>query len=199
MIKHTFWLVVVSLVLSFPASARWDYQDDDLPTPSEDALALESEISTLPTKLFMTPSDSNKVRRLLAYTLDQQDREIITFNESLAVYRDETSEEHWFDVQTQYLTLNSLSHSKQALLELASDKTFQQLTGFGPDGVTQFKQELEITRLNAEYFVFFQLRSLKTLIKEIFISPIPVIWVGVQVFFIYSVLMWWLANQKKAI
>lgn len=197
MIRHTFWLVVVTLILSFPASARWDYQDDDLPTPSEDALSLESEISRLPSKLFLTPSDSNKVRRLLAYTLDQQDREIIAFNEALAVYRDEANEEHWFDVQTQYLTLNSLSLSKQRLLELASDKTFEQLTGFGPDGVTQFKQEFEITRLNAEYFVFFQLRSLKTLIKEIFISPVPVIWVGVQVFFIYSILMWWLANEKR--
>lgn len=162
MIKHTFWLVVVTLVLSFPASARWDYQDDDLPTPSEDAVSLESEIGNLPSKLFMTPSDSNKVRRLLAYTLDEQDREIIAFNEALAVYRDETNEAHWFDVQTQYLTLNSLSLSKQALLELASDKTFEQLTGFGPDGVTQFKQEFEISRLNAEYFLFFQLRSLRT-------------------------------------
>ncbi|MGR5502729.1 ATP-binding protein [Vibrio sp. DNB22_10_4] len=197
MIKQTFWLWLMVITLSFPCHARWDYQDDTLPTASEDALSLQQEITTLPKALFMTPSDINKVRRLLSYTLDQQDRSIIEFNEALAVYRDEPNDDHWFDVQSDYLTLNSLSLSKQSLLELASEKTFAQLTGFGPDGVTQFKQEWRITQLNAEYFLFFQLRSLKTLIKEIFISPVPVIWVGVQVFIIYSLLMWWLANQRR--
>ncbi|AYV19766.1 ATP-binding protein [Vibrio mediterranei] len=197
MINKSLWIAVLTLCLSFPASARWDYQDDDNPVPSEDAQSLATEIAALPTKLFLTPQDNNKVRRLLAYTLDQQDREILSYDEALAVFRDDVTDEHWFDVETQYLTLNSLSHSKQTLLELASDKTFDQLTGFGPDGVTQFKQEWRITTLNAEYFIFFQLRSLKTLVTEIFISPVPVIWVGIKVFFIYCVLMWWLTNQRR--
>ncbi|PCD85569.1 ATP-binding protein [Vibrio mediterranei] len=197
MINKSLWIAVLTLCLSFPASARWDYQDDDNPVPSEDAQSLATEIAALPAKLFLTPQDNNKVRRLLAYTLDQQDREILSYDEALAVFRDDVTDEHWFDVETQYLTLNSLSHSKQRLLELASDKTFDQLTGFGPDGVTQFKQELRISTLNAEYFIFFQLRSLKTLVKEIFISPVPVIWVGIKVFFIYCILMWWLANQRR--
>ncbi|MDA0111382.1 ATP-binding protein [Vibrio sp. La 4.2.2] len=197
MINKSLWIAVLTLCLSFPASARWDYQDDDNPVPSEDAQSLATEIAALPAKLFLTPQDNNKVRRLLAYTLDQQDREILSYDEALAVFRDDVTDEHWFDVETQYLTLNSLSHSKQTLLELASDKTFDQLTGFGPDGVTQFKQEWRITTLNAEYFIFFQLRSLKTLVTEIFISPVPVIWVGIKVFFIYCVLMWWLTNQRR--
>ncbi|MGR5175229.1 AAA family ATPase [Vibrio parahaemolyticus] len=195
--KITIWFAVLGLLLCFPASARWDYQDDDLPVASDNAQSLEKEIETLPAKLFLTSSETNKIRRLLSYTLDQQDREIVSFNEALAVYRDDSNDQNWFDVQTQYLTLNSLSHSKQALLELATDKTFEQLTGFGPDGVTQFRQELSITKLNAEYFVYFHLRSFKTLIKEIFISPIPVIWAGIKVFIIYSLLMWWLANEKR--
>ncbi|GMQ46553.1 ATP-binding protein [Vibrio sp. 10N] len=197
MMKRIFWLWVVAITLSFPALARWDYQDDNVPIASENAQSLEDEIAKLPKALFMTSTDINKVRRLLSYTLDQQDRSIIEFNEALAVYRDDPSEEQWFKVQSHYLTLNSLSLSKQSLLELASEKTFEQLTGFGPDGVTQFKQEWHITQLNSEYFLFFQLRSLKTLIKEIFISPVPVIWVGLQVFLIYSLLMWWLANERR--
>ncbi|MFA0438868.1 AAA family ATPase [Vibrio sp. 10N.222.51.C12] len=195
-------ILLFSLFLSLgcaSAFAKWDYQDESTPVLSQSAIDLDREVASFPSSLFLTANDRNKIRQLLSVALDLQDDEIVAFDDALNAYRESTDnkEERWLVVESRYLSLVSLSHSKQRLLDLASERTRDQLTGFGPDGVTQFKQELKLTTLNVEYFVFLQFISLKTLIKEIFISPIPVIWAGIKVFFIYSLLMWWLANQKR--
>ncbi|MCW8348527.1 ATP-binding protein [Vibrio sp. ZSDZ65] len=195
-------IITLSLLMSLFCShaiAKWEFQDETLPALSQTAVDMEKEVAAFSNPLFLTPSEQAKVRRLLSVTLELQDDEIRAFESSLKDYRHASTEkdERWLSVQNHYLTLGSLSLSKQRLLDLASSRTREQLTGFGPDGVTQFKQELKLTTLNAEYFVFLQFISIKTLVKEIFISPIPVIWAALKVFFIYSLLMWWLANQKR--
>ncbi|MFA0521383.1 ATP-binding protein, partial [Vibrio sp. 10N.222.55.E8] len=62
-----------------------------------------------------------------------------------------------------------------------------------------FKQEWHLTQLNIEYLVYFQTRSFKALIKDIFISPVPVIWACLKVLFTYFCLVWWLSNSARLI
>ena len=147
----------------------------------------------------MSDQDKRKVNQLLNAVINEQRKQTLIFDKHLQTYRESGEDSEWFETQSSYLTLNSLGQSKERLLELTDPITHDKLTGFGPYGVTQFKQEWRQTQLNVEYLVFFQIRAFKSLIKEILISPIPVVWAGVKVLFIYFGLVWWLTNSKRII
>ncbi|MCW8336030.1 ATP-binding protein [Vibrio paucivorans] len=192
-------VIAISLLVALPAQAQWEYDFKPVPEAQDIAKDIAQEVSSLPDPLFMSPQDRSKVRQLLNAVLAEQKKQIDIFDERLNHYRDDANEQTWFDTETSYLTLNCISLSKQRLLELTSASNRDKLTGFGPFGVTQFKQEWSLTRLNGEYLLYFQLRSFKSLVKDIFISPIPVIWAGLKVFIIYLVLAWWLRNAQRII
>ncbi|CAH0525957.1 AAA family ATPase [Vibrio hippocampi] len=190
-------LLTMLLLFTGISHANWRLQVDDIPQISQPATELQQKVTALPEPLFMSQNDHTQVRRLLSQVLRLQDQDIDSFQQSLAQFRQQLNDETWQQVESHYLTLNSLSHSKQTLLALADDSVREQLTGFGPTGVIQFKQELKLTQYNIEYFIFYQIRSFKLLFDELLISPIPVVWVGIKVFVIYLLLMWWLANSGR--
>ncbi|MGR2701360.1 AAA family ATPase [Vibrio campbellii] len=192
-------LMLVGLVLSLPAHAEWEYEFQPEPQILPVAKEITQEINKLPEPLFMSDQDKRKVNQLLNAVMNEQRKQTLIFDKHLQTYRESGEDSEWFETQSSYLTLNSLGQSKERLLELTDPITHDKLTGFGPYGVTQFKQEWRQTQLNVEYLVFFQIRAFKSLIKEILISPIPVVWAGVKVLFIYFGLVWWLTNSKRII
>ncbi|PMJ92104.1 AAA family ATPase [Vibrio sp. 10N.261.55.A7] len=192
-------LTVLCLALSFSSHAKWSYELDDVQAVDDTAISITDEIATFPDPIFMSSTDFRKVDQLLGATLNQENVHIKAFNQAVGSYRSNRAESDWKSVESSFLTLKSLSQSKQALLALAKDRTRDRLIGFGPDGVTQFKQELRLVRVNLEYLAYFQLRSFQTFVNDLFISPVPVIWVGIKVLVIYSLLMWWLRNSTRLI
>ncbi|OLQ95365.1 AAA family ATPase [Vibrio ponticus] len=191
-------LVLASLLIATPSLAN-EYGFQSQPQSSPEAVKIAQQISELPEPLFMTPKDKRQVNLLLARVLRIQREQITSFSEHLDAYRANNADQEWNQVQSAYFTLTSLNQSKQVLLDLTNPANRDRLTGFGPYGVTQFKQEWQLTKLNVEYLVYFQIRSFKSLVAEIFISPIPVIWAATKVLFIYFGLVWWLANSKRLI
>ncbi len=192
-------LIAFSVIFSPYALSEWQYQPDNQPTVAEVAVSISQEVANIPDPLFMTSTDQIKVRQLLDATLSEQQAQSNLFANNLSSYLETFSEEEWLKVESSYLTLASVSQSKQRLLQLTTGKKREALTGFGPYGVTQFKQEWTLTKLNAQYALYFQLRSFTALVNDLLISPIPVIWSGTKVFFIYLVLTWWLTNSKRLI
>lgn len=195
----TRFLLMLTVLFSALAQANWEYDFQPVPLAKPVANDIAQEVAKLPDPLFMTANDYRKVSLLLNAVLQEQDKQRIVFDQHLGDYRQNGADKAWFDVETSYLTLNSLALSKQHLLELTDSATRERLTGFGPFGVTQFKRELALTELNGQYLFYFQLRSFKTLIEDLLISPIPVIWAGLKVLFIYYILVWWLANSTRLI
>ncbi|ROV60790.1 ATP-binding protein [Vibrio ponticus] len=191
-------LVLASLLIATPSLAN-EYGFQSQPQSSPEAVKIAQQISELPEPLFMTPKDKRQVNLLLARVLRIQREQITSFSEHLDAYRANNADQEWNQVQSAYFTLTSLNQSKQVLLDLTNPANRDRLTGFGPYGVTQFKQEWQLTKLNVEYLVYFQIRSFKSLVAEIFISPIPVIWAATKVLLIYFGLVWWLANSKRLI
>lgn len=190
---------VLSLATVSDSMASWQYDLQTIPQVDSVSLDIEQEIATLPDPLFMTAQDRHKVNQLLDAAITEQKKQIKRFHKRLVSYRALATEEAWFETESSYLTLTSLGRSKEQLLALTDPVTRDKLTGFGPLGVTQFKQEWHQTRLNLEYWIHFQLRSFKSLVGEVLISPIPVIWAALKVLFIYFGLVWWLANSKRLI
>ena len=192
-------LMLFGLALSHPAFAEWEYDFQPEPKILPVATEITEEINKLPEPLFMSDQDKRKVNQLLNAVISEQRKQTLVFDQHLKAYRKSGEDNEWFETQSSYLTLNNLSQSKERLLEVTDPITHDKMTGFGPYGVTQFKQEWRQTQLNVEYLLFFQIRAFKSLIKEIMISPIPVIWAGTKVLFIYLGLFWWLANSKRII
>jgi len=192
-------LIFILAMLSLPSHANLENDLQSQSQVSDIARDLNNRIDQLPDPLFMEESDKRKVNRLLAEVLRVQNQQIAKFDQRLKAYRANSEPEQWFDVESSYVTLNSLNVSKQHLLEQSTARNRERLTGFGPYGVTQFKQEWELTKLNIEYLVYFQIRSFKALIKDILISPVPVIGAALKVLFIYFALSWWLTNSKRLI
>lgn len=85
------------------------------------------------------------------------------------------------------------------MLKLTDTTTREQLTGFGPYGVTQFYSELSITQLNIEYYLHYQIRSFKSLLKDLTISPVPIISVIFKVLFVFFIFSWWMKNSTRLI
>ncbi|RJX66458.1 ATP-binding protein [Vibrio sinensis] len=196
---HVRVLILTCLFAAWPSLANNDYGFQSQPQSSPVANDIAQQVASLPEPLFMSSKDKRQVNILLAKVLRVQREQIATFDAQLVAHRHESSPQTWSDIQNSYFTLTSLNRSKEALLALTNPANRDRLTGFGPYGVTQFKQEWQLTKLNAEYVVYFQIRSFKALIKDIFISPIPVIWAALKVLFIYFGLVWWLANSKRLI
>ncbi len=192
-------LFLALATVSLKASANWDFNPNDDLKIHDAAAELASQVYVLPDPLFMTPSDIKRVDQLLGRVLNELTIQTKQFDEHLVIYRSDASKENWVAVQKSYLTLNSLSQSKQQLLTLTSNELRNQLTGFGPYGVRQFQHEWQLTTLNLEYLVHYQLQSFKSLFNDILVSPIPVIWVGLKVLMIYFALVWWLANSQRLI
>ncbi len=192
-------LILLSIFISTPGYAKWDDNTQSIPKPEPIATEIAEEIKQLPEALFMTQDDYTKISQMLDAVLQEQDQQRITFRQHINQHYSIGSHQTWFNVETSYLTLNSLALSKQRLLELADPATRNRLTGFGPDGVTQFKQELSLTNLNMQYFLHFKVRSFKTLASDLLISPIPVIWAVLKIVLIYFVLAWWLSNSQRII
>ncbi len=192
-------LFLALTTVSLKANANWDFNPNDDLKIHDSAAELASQVYALPDPLFMTPSDTKRVDQLLGRVLNELAIQTKQFDEHLVSYRSDASKEHWVAAQKSYLTLNSLSQSKQQLLTLTSNELRNQLTGFGPYGVRQFQHEWQLTTLNLEYLVHYQLQSFKSLFNDILVSPIPVIWVGLKVLMIYFALVWWLANSQRLI
>ncbi|WP_159656544.1 ATP-binding protein [Vibrio atypicus] len=193
------FLCVVALFSVYPALASWQYDLQEIPQIDTVSASIEQEVSGLPEPLFMTDQDKRKVGQLLNAVINEQQKQIALFEQRIKQYRSQGGDTAWFETESSYLTLTSLGQSKEQLIALTDSVNRDKLTGFGPYGVTQFKQELKQTQLNIEYLAYFQLRSFKSLLGEVFISPIPVIWAGLKVLFIYFGLVWWLANSKRLI
>ncbi|WP_454441452.1 ATP-binding protein [Vibrio bathopelagicus] len=193
------FLLFTLAMLSWSSHANLEYDLQSRPQVSDIAQDLDQRINALPDPLFMEAADKRKVNVLLAEVLRVQNQQIATFDQQLLDYRKNSDADLWFDVESSYVTLNSLNVSKQHLLEQTTAANRERLTGFGPYGVTQFKQEWRLTKLNVEYLVYFQTRSFKALITDIFISPVPVIWASLKVLFIYFALVWWLSNSTRLI
>ena len=192
--------IILSLLLLQGFAAHGAWEDGTSPqAPSESAASAElaNAVSELPDPLFISAQERQQVDRLLTSTLRMIDADITRFEDALRQYNREGGAENWEQVQSINLTLLSLSQSKQALLKLSSDELFHQLTNFGPVGVTQFNIELELAKLNAEYLMLFQIQSFKHFLKDLTISPVPVLFALFKLFLVYLVLSWWLANSKN--
>ncbi|WP_456297400.1 ATP-binding protein [Vibrio sp. AK197] len=192
-------LILIISLLPCVCFASWQSELQPEPNITSESLEIQSKVAALPDSLFIDTEAQQHIRPLLIATLNQQVEQLAHFQASLNRYRHTRSDKNWRAAQANYLTLNSLGASKERLIELADTHTRERLTGFGPYGVTQFKLEWNLTLLNAEYLLYFQLRSFQALVRDLMISPIPVIWAGIKVLLIYCVLIWWLTNSKRLI
>ncbi|CAM2890655.1 ATP-binding protein [Vibrio mytili] len=190
---------LIALVVSCSSHAEWKYDFKAEPAASLVVQSIAQEVDKLPDPLFMTENDKRKVNQLLNAVMNEQRKQTLVFESHLKAYHSTGKDDEWFDTQSSYLTLKSLGQSKERLLLLTDSATRDKLTGFGPYGVTQFKQEWRQTELNVQYSIYFQIRSFQSLVNEILISPVPVVWAGIKVLFIYFGLIWWLANSKRII
>ncbi|WP_153447121.1 ATP-binding protein [Vibrio algicola] len=195
------FLCLILMVSSFAVHAEWNPTptSDKQPEVSSAAKHIAEDVEALPERLFMSASDHQKVDELLSATLYQIDHGTGEFEQTLTQYRRHGDKSTWVEVQEYYLSLHSFSQSKQRLLKLANRNVQQKLTGFGPYGVTQFKAELHLTQLNTQYLIFFQYQSFKAFLKDLTISPVPVIAMLVKLFLVYLALTWWLRNSNNII
>lgn len=191
-----FWLMCGS----YSVHAEWDISDIDIhPNAKQQVIDIQQQVDALPDSLFMSDEQLAEVQQLLRKTLTLQEQNIDELSQSLKNYRNQSDELNWFNLEQSYLTQVSLTYSKQHLLRSVDEYTRSELTGFGPAGVTQFKQEWHLARLNVEYLLYFQLRSFKSLYDDLLISPVPFIWSVCKVVFIYFLLIWWLRHSKRLI
>ncbi|AUI86106.1 AAA family ATPase [Vibrio azureus] len=189
-----FWVLLMFIP---PTQAMEDYEFQYKPQPLPIAQDIAQKVTDLPELAFISPQDQQTVNHLLRIVIEQLQKQTEAFSKQLSHYHNVNNEQDWQTIQLRYLTINSLSRSKEKLLTFATAQTRERLTGFGPLGVTQFKQEWYQTRLNFEYLILFQIRSFKLLGQQMVISPIPVIWSSVKVLFIFAILFWWLSNSKR--
>ncbi len=195
---------ILPILFSFLALLTFNTQattEVELPAPeiSQTATELATTVEQLPNTLFITESERNDVDQLLANTLKQIDIDIRSFREALDRYHHKITQANWLDVQNHQLTLVSLSQSKETLLELSSPELFYQLTGFGPQGVTQFKTELHLAQLNTEFLVLLQIKSFRAFLYDLTISPVPILVTFFQLALIFMLLFWWLKHGKNII
>lgn len=163
------------------------------------ALAIHEKVESIPDPLFMAAKDQKLVNELLAETITHIDVSKEQFAFVLKRTYSHTDKEAWFEAQELYLTLKNLSQSKQELLKLATQQTRHQLTSFGSYGVTQFKTELELTSLNAQYLAYYQLQSFKDVIQHIKISPVPLLVAVIKIMFVLWIMGWWLRQSPLII
>ncbi|GHA31929.1 ATP-binding protein [Photobacterium aphoticum] len=194
-----YFILIFSLFFSQLACANWGINTDKPIPLNEKVTDISSEINALPESHFFTTREYTKVKQLLSTTLSEQKAQMDHLSDALRVYRKDPSQGNWREVEGDHRALASLNVSKQRLLQLTDSKTRDQLTGFGPSGVTQFYSELAITKLNIHYYVNYQIRSFKNLLRDLSISPVPVISVIFKVLCVMFIFNWWMRNSERLI
>jgi hypothetical protein len=190
-------LLYCLLFLASVPSYAIELNADQAPVASEDVKNLQQKRLELPEPAFLEASHQSEIHRLLGDSIELQSVYRDKFSKGIKEYRQDIIE--WRELENLSYNLRLIGASKEALLARSSSDVQTQVTGFGPSGVLQFKLELDIAQLNAQYIVYSQFRSFKKLTADLFISPIPVIWVAVKVLLVIGVLMWWLSNSKRLI
>lgn len=194
-----YYLFVSLFIFSHLSFASWGLSDEQPIKISSQVQTIENDIRALPEQHFFSSNDYAQVKRLLSTTISQQKKHAEELKTALKNYRQNTDEAHWLTVEQNHQSLNSLNLSKQQLLKLTDQITRDQLTGFGPYGVTQFYSELTITQLNIEYYIHYQIRSFKNLLRDLRISPVPIISVIFKVLCVFFIFSWWLRNSDRLI
>lgn len=192
-------LIILVCLLGLNPVYAWEYEDYNGPPINPFAEELSNEITQFPQPLFLTDSDREKLSQLLDATLLEQNGQIKQFRQAIDLYKKTKLDSSWEVAESSYYTLGSLNKSKQELLRLSARSVRDEYTGFGPIGVTQFRYERELTRLNIEYLTYFQIRSFAQLFNDLLISPVPVVVVVLKVFAIYLLLTWWLRNSRRLV
>ncbi|MGF1808060.1 ATP-binding protein, partial [Aliivibrio sifiae] len=146
-------LFIVLFALPQLTYASWGLSDEQPIEITPQAKKIETDIRSLPEQHFFSNNDYAQVKRLLSSTIIEQKKHSDSLKDALVNYRSNSNEAHWLVVENNHQSLNSLNLSKQQLLKLTDQTTREQLTGFGPYGVTQFYSELSITKLNIEYYL----------------------------------------------
>jgi len=164
-LSHQF-LCIFLLVFSQLTYANWGLSNEQSIEITPQAQHIEQSISKLPEQHFFSNNDYAQVKRLLSITITQQKKQTINLKNALNEYTNNNDNIHWLTVESNHQSLNSLNLSKQQLLTLTDPISREQLTGFGPYGVTQFYSELAITQLNIEYYLHYQIRSFKNLLRQ---------------------------------
>ncbi|RYU64629.1 ATP-binding protein [Aliivibrio finisterrensis] len=197
-IVNRFFLV---LVLSYSPSllAEWGVHAYNSVSISESAQNIATDIKQLPEQHFFSNQEYGQVKRLMSRTLLAQKKQAQELKDSLSNYQDNATDDTWARVEKDHRSLTSLNTSKESLLHLTETRNRDQLTGFGPRGVTQFYAELQITNLNIKYYTYYQIRSFKKLLNDLAISPVPVISVLLKVLGIFFIFNWWMRNSDRLI
>jgi hypothetical protein len=192
--------LLLFLLLSTSASAMLGLDENKKNTLTPDVTALHQEVLALPEVHFLSQQEQLAVDRLLGRVLVAQEKQIASFKASLVGYKkDKSLPSAWPAVQIGYYSALSLSLDKQTLIELSSSQVKELVTGFGPEGVTQFRSELYLTRLSVEFFIYKEIRAFNGFISDIFISPVPVLTVIFKVFILLMIVRWWLRNSARFI
>lgn len=195
-----FIVLMCSLFLSALSHAtNWGVNTYTPVSISKSASDIGEEIKHLPEQYFFSKNEYSQVKALLAQTLFEQNKQLKVLEDSLTTYLADKTDINWFSVDVNHRTLASFNVSKESLLQLADRKTKDQLTGFGPNGVTQFYSELTITKLNIRYYIHYQIRSFSKLLNDLEISPVPVISVILKVVGIVFIFNWWMRNSDRLI
>lgn len=192
--------LLLFLLFSSSASAILDLDETRPKTLTPVAESLNAEVVSLPEVHFLSAQEQLVVDRLLSRVLDAQVEQINAFQETIIFYKkNKKDSDAWDNAEIAYYSVLSLSHDKQKLLALSSKQVRELVTGFGPEGVTQFKSEFYLTRLNLEYFLYKEIRAFSDFVKDIFISPVPVLTVAFKVFVLLMIINWWLRNSARFI
>ncbi|WP_284202794.1 ATP-binding protein [Psychromonas marina] len=190
------------LLLMFSSSAfsllNFPENRGEVLTPG--AASLHQQVMQLPEVHFLSVQQQQQVDRLLINVLEMQLEQNKAFRGALSDYKKSPeSPQVWKNTQVNYYSALSLSHDKQQLLALSSPHINELVTGFGPEGVTQFRTEFYLTGLNIEFYLHQEIRAFRDFVNDIFISPVPVLVVIFKVFFLALILSWWLRNSVRFI
>ena len=192
--------LLLFLLFSSSAFAVLDLDGNNKKPITQAVATLHTEVTELPEVHFLSDQEQLAVDRLLNRVLEAQVEQIGAFKEALGSYRkDKKSDSSWSETEIGYFSALSLSHDKQTLIELSSTHVRELVTGFGPEGVTQFKSELYLTRLNIEFYLYQEIRAFNDFVNDIFISPVPVLTVIFKVFILLLIVRWWLRNSRRFI
>jgi len=192
--------ILLFLLFSSSSFALLDLNENTPKTLTPTVTELHKEVLGLPEVHFFNEQEQLHVDHLLSRVLQAQVKQIDHFKASLLSYRKtKKSANAWNKVEVGYYSTLSLSHDKQKLIALSSTHVKELVTGFGPEGVTQFKSELYLTRLNIEFYLYQEIRAFNGFVQDIFISPVPVLMVTFKVFALLLIMRWWLRNSARFI
>ena len=166
---------------------------------SNNAIAIKAQVDAIAIH-FLNEKEKAQVDIVLVDAIDKQTQQNKSFADALKRYRSGIrTDAGWEALQLNYASALSISQSKQKLLEKGSEALKDVVTGYGPDGVTQFKSELYLTKLNLEFFIYQEIITLHDFFNDLKISPVPVIVVLFKIILIWLGLRWWIKNSDRLI